>query len=130
MILFVSIEKFANYLKLANIISVTFKKGARTSKNNYRPVSILPAFSKIFEKFLQKQLLVFCNDILPKLLCGFRNDCGTQSCLLMMLEFWKDVTDKSKAFGGLLTDKSKAFDCLCRDLLIAKLHAYGLFIKP
>ena len=126
----ISKEKFANYLKLASIISVTFEKGPRTSKNNYRPVSILPAFSKNFEKFLQKQLLVFCKDILPNLLCGFRKHYGTQSCLLMMLEFWKDVTDKSKAFGALLTHKSKAFDYLCRDLLIAKLHAYGLFIKP
>ena len=43
--------KFPNCLKLANITPV-FKKGARTSKNNYRPVSILPVFSKIFERLL------------------------------------------------------------------------------
>ena len=41
--------KFPNCLKLANIIPV-FRKGARTSKNNHRPVSILPVFSKIFER--------------------------------------------------------------------------------
>ena len=39
--------KFPNCLKLVNIIPL-FKKGARTSKNNHRPVSILPVFSKIF----------------------------------------------------------------------------------
>ena len=47
-----------NCLKLANVTPV-FKNDAGTSKDNYRPVSILPKFSKIFEKLLQKQLLVF-----------------------------------------------------------------------
>ena len=44
----------------------------------------------------------------------------------MMLETWKEATDNNKAFRALLTDLSKAFDCLSHDLLIAKLHAYGL----
>ena len=46
-----------------------------------------------------------------------------------MLEFFKDATDKIKAFAALLTDMSKAFDCLCHDLTITKLHAYGLVIS-
>ena len=45
-----------------------------------------------------------------------------------MLEIWKGATDNNKAFGALLTDLSKAFDCLSHDLLIAKVHAYGLDI--
>ena len=44
----------------------------------------------------------------------------------MMLETWKEATDNNKAFGALLTDLSKAIDCLSHDLLIAKLHSYGL----
>ena len=44
----------------------------------------------------------------------------------MMLESWKEAVDKNKAFGALMTNFSEAFDCLSHDLLIAKLHAYGI----
>ena len=43
-----------------------------------------------------------------------------------MVEIWKEATNNNKAFGALLTDLSKAFHCLSHDLLIAKLHAYGI----
>ena len=59
----ISKENFLNCLELANI-TLGFKKGARTSKNNYGRVSILPIFSKIFDKLLQKQVLVLFNNIL------------------------------------------------------------------
>ena len=78
--LFKSLEngKFPNCLKLANIIPV-FRKGARTSKNNYRPVSILPVYSKIFERLLSRQLLEFFDNILSKFQCGFRKCHGTDA---------------------------------------------------
>lgn len=44
----------------------------------------------------------------------------------MMLETFKESTDNNKAFGTLSTNLTKAFDCLSHDLLIAKLHEYGL----
>ena len=52
----------------------------------------------------------------------FRKVYGTQHCLLLMLEIWKEATDDNKALGALLTDLWKVFDCLSHDLLIAKLH--------
>ena len=120
-------SKFPNCLKLANITTV-FKKGARTSKNNYRPVSILHVFSKIFERLLSRQLSEFFDNILSKFQSGFRKGYGTQHCLLLMLEIWEEATDNDKVFGALLTDLSKPFDCLNHDLVIAKLHAYGIDI--
>ena len=59
----------------------------------------------------------------------FEKEYGTQSCSLLMLEFFKNATQKNKAFGALLTDLSKEWDCLDHDLLIAKLHAYSLNIS-
>ena len=102
-----------------------FKKGYRGSKENYRPVSILPVISKIFEKLLCKQITIFMDPLLSKYQCGFRKGYSAQHCLLAMLEKWKNAVDKGKIFGALLTDLSKAFDSLSHDLLIAKLNAYG-----
>ena len=84
--------KFLNCLKLANITPV-FKKGACTSKNNYRLVSILPIFSKISGRLLSRQLLEFFDDILSKFQCGFRKGYKTQHCLLLMIEISKRATD-------------------------------------
>ena len=57
--------KFPSILKRANVTSV-FKKGYHGSKENYRPVSILPVMSKIFEKLLCKQFTEFANQNLSK----------------------------------------------------------------
>ena len=62
---------FPSILKNANITPV-FKKGCRGSKENYRPVSILPVIPKIFEKLLCKQITIFIDSLLFKCKCGFR----------------------------------------------------------
>ena len=110
-------RKFPNCLKLTSVTDV-FRKGARTTKNNYRQASILPVFSKIFEKLLQNQHLIFFDNILSQFQCDSGKKQGRKICLLTMLEFWKDVTDKNNALGMLSTDSSEAFDCLCHHLLI------------
>ena len=121
-----SIKKstFPSILKNPNINPV-FTKGYRGSKENYRPISILPVISKIFEKLLFKQITIFIDPLLSKYQCGFRKGFSAQHCLLAMLEKWKNNVDKGKVFSALLTDLSKAFDCLPHELIIAKLNAYG-----
>ena len=100
------------------------RKEVKKKPENFRPVR--PVLSKIFEKLMSKQLSTFFENILSKFQCGFRKGCSTQHCLLLMLEKWKLAVDNNEAFGALLTDLSKAFDCLSHDLIIAKLHSYGL----
>ena len=106
-------------------ITPLYKKGKKDIKGNYRPVSILPNLSKIFEKCMFEQMSQFFENIFSKYQCGFRKGFSTQQCLLAMLEKWKRSVDNSKMFGALLTDLSKAFDCLDHELLIAKLNAFG-----
>ena len=51
---------------------------------------------------------------------------NSQQCLLSMIEKWRRSLDSGGHAGAFLTDLSKAFDCINHELLIAKLHAYGL----
>ena len=118
-------SKFPLSFELANITPV-FKSESRNHKNNYRPISILPLISKVFEKIMNKQLTIYFEEILSKFQCCFRKVFSTQHCLLLMLDNWKRAVDNNKVFGALLTDLSKLFDCISYDLLIAKVNAYGL----
>ena len=115
---------FPNPLKMADITPV-YKKDGRMIKSNYRPVSILPSISKIFEKIMYNQIWVHMEKHLSIYLCGFRKGYSTEHCLILMLEKWKKALDKCQIAGALLTDLSKAFDCLNHELLLAKLEAYG-----
>ena len=121
----ISNNNFPNSLKLADI-SAIYKKGDATSEKNYRPVSVLPAISKIYERVIQKQLLKYIDNHLSKYLCGYRKGYNAQHALVSLLEKWRNILDKKGYAGGVLMDLSKAFDTLDHGLLLAKLHAYGM----
>ena len=121
----IKFSKFPQSLKLADI-SPIFKKGDKFLKENYRPISILPSFSKIFEKVLFSQMTEYFDSILHPHICGFRSKHNTQHALLRMIGEWHKCLDRSGKVGAILIDLSKAFDCIEHDLLIAKLAAYGL----
>ena len=89
--------------------------------------SVLPVFSKTFEKLLQNQL-VFFNNISSKFSAVSEKEYDTQSYSLMKLEFCKNVIHKNKSFGTFLTDLPKAWDCLHHDMLIAKLYVASLWL--
>ena len=103
-----------------------FKKDSRTDKKNYRPVSILPNVSKIYERCLNKQLEEYFQALFSKDQCGFRKGYSVINALLPVIEKWRKSLEGG-AFGALLTDLSKAFN-LPHELLITKLHDYEVDI--
>ena len=117
-------HSFPNSLKLADVIPI-HKKDDRTLMKNYRPVSLLPIASKLFERKMYNQFLSHIDKYLSPYIFGFRKNHSTEQCLTVMLEEWKRALDEKRFAGAILTDLSKAFDCLSHDLLIAKLEAYG-----
>ena len=111
-------------MKLADITPI-FKKDNATQVKNYRPVSVLPTVSKIFERLMHIQIKNYIDAYLSPFLCGYRKGYNTQTALLSLIEKWKDTLDKKGYSGAILMDLSKAFDTINHELLIAKLHAYG-----
>ena len=87
------------------------KKGKKDLKENYRPGSILPIFSKVFERSMFTQMSSFFDNFLSKQQYGFRKGYSTQQCLLALLEKWKRAVDSCQMFD--------------HELLIAKLNGYG-----
>ena len=103
-----------------------FKKLDPTYKTDFRPVSLLPLLSKVFEKIMYDQLYEDAETFLNKLLFGFRKAHSTQHALFRLLQKWQKELGSSGIVGTILMDLSKAYDCLPHDLIIAKLEAYGL----
>ena len=117
-------KKFPDELKLSEVIPL-YKKLDPLKKENYRPVSLLPHVSKVFERIIYKQIMSYVTNLFSDYITGFRKSHGSQHCLVKMLENWKSALDKSESVSALFMDLSKAFDTINHDLLLAKLRAYG-----
>ena len=117
-------EKYPSSLKVADVTPIP-KTKEKTLLNQYRPISLIPIISKLFERNMFDQTSVYIDKFLSPYLFGYRKGHSTEHCLISMVETWKKALDSKGAAGGILTDLSKAFDCLSHDLLIAKLEAYG-----
>ena len=116
--------KFSRSSQIADVTPV-FKKGDAIDKENYRPISTLSNFSKIFEKLVYNQIFEFMNPKLSKYIIGFRKHHNTQHALLKMIENWRSKLNCGNKIGALIMDLPKAFDTINHDLFVSKLKAYG-----
>ena len=110
------------------LVRPIFKKNERNKIGNYSPVSILNGMSKSYEIFIHNSLSYFVETILSNFISAFRKCYNSNHVFLRLIENWKIFLDKKNFMGTGLMDLSKTFDCISHDLLVAKLHAYGLSV--
>ena len=86
---------FPTNLKYANV-SPLYKKDDNTNKENYRPISILPSISKIFERLMFQQITSYVLNLLSPYLCGFRKGYNAQHALLRLKNNLNKSLDKKR----------------------------------
>lgn len=117
---------FPDSLKIAKVCSV-FKIGDKCQFTNYRPTSVLPRFSKVFEKVVSNRMLAFLEseNILFDNQFGFRKNRSTSMAILDTCERISHAIDNHEFAICAFIDLSKAFDNINHSILIRKLEYYG-----
>ena len=114
-------------LKIAKIIPI-FKSDDKKAVSNYRPISVLPAFSKIFERLVYNRLLEFIDqhNILSTNQYGFRKQISTSMALLDLVDKISNSIENGDYTLGIFLDLAKAFDTVTHSMLLTKLYNYGI----
>ena len=113
--------------KQAKVIPL-FKSGKSSDPSNYRPISVLSALSKSFEKHINKHILAHFNknNLLHPNQSGFRENHSCHIALTSLVDQWLSSINDNKFCGAVFVDFAKAFDVIDHDLLLRKLVVYGL----
>ena len=122
------IGHFPTLWKIAHITAIYKRSGLKTSKINYRPISILPTLSKIFESVMHDRLLVHCmeNSIITEKQAAYLKGDSTTQQLLYIVHSIRTNWANNKLTQGLFLDVSAAFDKVWHKALIAKLNQIGV----
>ncbi|EFA12125.1 putative RNA-directed DNA polymerase from transposon X-element-like Protein [Tribolium castaneum] len=119
---------FPDELKVAKIIPVPKHKGEVEKINKFRPISILPTISKVFEAALKNRLMKYLeqNDLFSESQNGYRSG---RSTITATLDLYKKITsalDNREIVEVAMCDLSKAFDILPHKLILQKLQYNGI----
>ena len=118
---------FPDCFKLARVTPIP-KGGDSTNAGNYRPISVLPILSKIFEKVVYKQLYTYFeqNNILYKHQYGFRRHRSTVQAIRNRMQYMYDSIDSGNFVISVFLDFKKAFDTVDHKILLSKFDFYGI----
>ena len=118
---------YPSKLKVARVVPI-YKGGDINDINNYRPISVLTQFNRLFERVLSKRLLNFFekHKIITSKQFGFLKQHSTEHAILDLKEFITESLDKRKLTAVLFLDLKKAFDTVSHSILLQKLKHYGV----
>lgn len=113
--------------KVAKVIPV-YKSGPRDNPENYRPISVLPALSKILEREVHIQLCKFIDkhNLLSPFQCGFRKNYSCETAVIYLTDSVRINADRGLLTGAAFIDIKKAFDTVNHEYLLRKLFNFGL----
>ena len=118
---------FPNSWKIARVAPI-FKSGSTEGRSNYRPISVLPVVSRLFEKLIYDQLYEYLDSNKHLFIdqYGFRNLHSVVSCLLNCTNDWYVNIDRGKFTAMIFIDLKKAFDTVDHQILLNKMRNYGI----
>ena len=118
---------FPDAFKLSKVIPL-FKKGDSSLLVNYRPISLLPTISKVFERVIHDQMYEYFNqfNLLAEQQYGFRKQHSTEYAAIKLIDHVSKEMEAGKTPTSVYIDLSKAFDTLTFEVLLYKLKYYGV----